>query len=107
MVLPLIFLANVDMESAFRIIPESLLGFRRDEEFYMDAVFPMGCPSSCAIFEEFSTALEWIAKTKLGITEVVYMLSMIFSYWLVHPSSVPMIFRLSVQCAKNWAYHLV
>ena len=73
----------------------------------MDAVFPMGCPSSCAIFEEFSTVLEWIAKTKLGITEVVYMLSMIFSYWLVHPSSVPMIFRLSVQCAKNWAYHLV
>ena len=73
------FLAKVDIESAFRIIPVSpldspLLGFQWDGKYYMDAVLPMGCSSSCAIVEEFSTALEWIAKTKLGITEVVHVI---------------------------------
>ena len=51
------FLAKVDIESAFRIIPVSpldspLLGFQWDGKYYMDAVLPMGCSSSCAIFEE-------------------------------------------------------
>ena len=47
-----IFLGKVDIESAFRIIPVSpldrpLLGFQWRGLFYMDAVLPMGCSSSC------------------------------------------------------------
>lgn len=34
----------------------------------------MGCLTSCKIFEEFSTALEWIALTKLCITSIVHIL---------------------------------
>lgn len=34
----------------------------------------MGCRTSCKIFEEFSTAIEWIAQNKLGITHVVHIL---------------------------------
>ena len=40
----------------------------------MDAVLPMGCSSSCSIFEQFSTALEWVAKHKLGATEIVHVI---------------------------------
>ena len=74
-----VYMAKVDIESAFRIIPVSpidrpLLGFHWAGKFYMDAVLPMGCSSSCAIFEEFSTALHWIAKAKLGVTEIVHVI---------------------------------
>ena len=37
----------------------------------MDAVLPMGVSSACAIFESFSTALEWVAKSKLGGATVI------------------------------------
>ena len=72
-----IFLGKLDIEAAFRIIPVSpldtpLLGFQWRGKFYRDAVLPMGCASSCAIFESFSSALEWVAKTKLGVSEMVH-----------------------------------
>ena len=74
-----VFMAKLDVESAFRIIPISpedrpLLGFRWRGSYYMDAVLPMGCSSSCAIFECFSTALQWIAENKLHATAVVHFL---------------------------------
>ena len=72
-----IYLGKLDIEAAFRIIPVSpldtpLLGFQWRGKFYRDAVLPMGCASSCSIFEAFSSALEWIAKTKLGVSEMVH-----------------------------------
>ncbi|RLJ22836.1 hypothetical protein DJ031_00175 [bacterium endosymbiont of Escarpia laminata] len=75
----LVYMAKVDIESAFRIIPiapadRPLLGFRWRGQFFMDAVLPMGCSSSCSIFERFSTALEWAAKVKLGVTEVIHVI---------------------------------
>ena len=75
----LVYMAKVDIESAFRIIPISpadrpFLGFQWRGQFFMDAVLPMGCSSSCAIFECFSTALGWAAKVKLGVTEVVHVI---------------------------------
>ena len=71
-----VYIAKVDVESAFRIIPVSpadrpLLGFQWKVKLFMDAVFPMGC---CAIFECFSTALEWAAKVKLGVTGMVHVI---------------------------------
>ena len=75
----IVFMAKVDIEAAFRIIPISpqdspLLGFKWRGAYYMDAVLPMGCSSSCSIFEAFSTALEWIAMNKLGVTKVVHII---------------------------------
>ena len=32
----------------------------------------MGCASSCSISEAFSSALEWVAKTKLDVSEMVH-----------------------------------
>ena len=74
-----VFMAKVDVESAFRIIPvrpadRPFLGFRWRDKYYMDAVLPMGCASSCRIFEAVSTALHWIAINKLGASAVVHYL---------------------------------
>ena len=74
-----VYMAKVDIESALRIIPVSpadrpFLGFRWRDKFYMDAVLPMGCSSSCAIFEAFSSSLHWIAENKLGVSAVVHYL---------------------------------
>ena len=52
----------------------NLLGFKWDGQFYYDKPLPMGCHSSCAIFETFSTAVEWIAKKKLVISGIVHIL---------------------------------
>ncbi|VDI66828.1 Hypothetical predicted protein [Mytilus galloprovincialis] len=74
-----VFLSKTDVRSAFRILPVNpsdyeLLGFKWNNKFYYDCCLPMGCRTSCKIFEEFSTALEWIALTKLGITSMVHIL---------------------------------
>ena len=58
--------AKTDVKSAFRIIPihpndYPLLGMKWEKLYYFDRCLPMGCSSSCAIFEAFSMALEWLA----------------------------------------------
>ena len=73
------FLAKTDIKSAFRIIPVTssdfpLLGMEWQGKFYYETCLPMGCSSSCNIFETFSTALEWIAKNKLHASAVIHIL---------------------------------
>ena len=73
------FLAKTDIKSAFRIIPLhprdfDLLGLEWESKFHFDRCLPMGCSSSCNIFETFSTALEWIASTKLQASAVIHIL---------------------------------
>ena len=72
-------LAKTDIKNAFRIIPVhpsdyQLLGFQWKGKWYVDRCLPMGCPSSCRIFEEFSSSLEWIARHKLGIENIIHIL---------------------------------
>lgn len=69
------FMAKTDVKSAFRIIPIhpndfALLGMKWQNSYYFDRCLPMGCSSSCAIFEAFSTALEWLAINRLGASGV-------------------------------------
>ena len=69
-------MAKTDAKSAFRIIPIhpndfALLGMKWQDSYYFDGCLPMGCSSSCAIFEAFSTALDWLAMTRLGASRVL------------------------------------
>ena len=69
------FMAKTDVKHAFRIVPlhpdiHHLFLLHWEGEFYVDLALPMGCSSSCLIFEAVSTAVEWIAKNKLGIESV-------------------------------------
>ena len=43
----------------------------------------MGCSSSCLTFETFSTAVEWIAHSKLNIS---YILHLLYDFPLIAPS---------------------
>ena len=72
-------LAKTDIKSAFRIIPihqndHTLLGMKWRRLYYSDRCMPMGCSSSCKIFETFSTAIEWIARHKLNINKLLHFL---------------------------------
>lgn len=73
------YLAKTDIKSAFRIIPihpedYPLLGMKWQGNYYFDRCLPMGCRSSCAIFERFSTALEWAAKQIFQADEIIHVL---------------------------------
>ena len=72
------FLAKSDIESAFRLLPvhpddHHLLGMMWQGHYYYDLCLPMGCASSCKLFEEFSTALEHLIRyhTKSVILHVL------------------------------------
>ena len=72
-------LAKADVGNAFRICPihpsdYHLLGFRWNEQWFVDLCLPMGCASSCQLFELVSTGFEWIARHKLGIQNVLHIL---------------------------------
>ena len=71
------FLAKTDIKSAFRIVPvhpkdRHLLGFRWQGHLYFDNCLPIGCSSSCRIFETFSSSLEWIITRRLPLVKVVH-----------------------------------
>ena len=73
------FLAKSDVKSAFRIIPINpldyhLLGMKWQNSYYFDRCLPMGASSSCAIFEKFSTSIEWIIQNKIGNATVLHVL---------------------------------
>ena len=73
------WLAKTDIAEAFRLIPihpsqYNLLGFKFKGLYYHDKCLPMGCSSSCQIFERFSNALKWIAQREFGIKNIVKVL---------------------------------
>lgn len=71
--------SKTDIDSAFRLIPihpddHHLLGFKFLGHFYFDTCLPMGASSSCAIFERFSSGLQYIAKKVLKIHYMIHIL---------------------------------
>lgn len=72
-------MSKTDIEAAFRIIPiyvadHELLGIFWDNSYYYDTCLPFGASSSCAIFERFSSGLQWIAQHKLGLQHMLHIL---------------------------------
>ena len=73
------FMAKTDVKSAFRIIPihpadYPLLGIRWNNMYYYDRALAMGLSSSCAIFESFSTALEWVSLNLFDASALLHIL---------------------------------
>lgn len=71
--------SKTDIDSAFRLIPihpsdHHLLGIQFEDKFFYDTCLPMGASSSCAIFERFSSALQFISVTYLHIPHMVHIL---------------------------------
>ena len=71
--------AKSDIKSAFRLLPVSpgdyeLLGFTFANHFYFDKCLPMGCSISCALFEKFSTFLEFRVQQMARVGHVTHYL---------------------------------
>ncbi len=67
-----IYMCKLDIRNAYRIIPvhfsqHYLLGFSFKNQYYYERVLPQGMGTSCAIFECFSTALDWIINNVFKI----------------------------------------
>ena len=66
-----IFLAKLDIKSAFRLLPVNpidfeLLGFKFQGQYWLDRCLPMGCSVGCTLFEKFSSFIEYHVKTISG-----------------------------------------
>ena len=73
------WLAKTDIKSAFRLLPVApsdyeLLGFQFQNMYYYDMCLPMGCSISCALFETFSTFLEFHIKRVLETNSITHYL---------------------------------
>ena len=66
-------MAKRDIKSAFRLLPISpedfwLLGVKDGEGLiYIDKFLPLGCKSSCALFEKFATFLHWLVAYLINL----------------------------------------
>ena len=74
--MPGAYMGKLDIAEAFRIIPihkedHHLLGFTFEGKYYYDTCLPMGCSSSCQIFQRFSDALVSLLKTNYGVSNVI------------------------------------
>lgn len=82
--------SKADLQDAFRIIPihpddYRLLGFQWNSKFYFDKCLPMGCSTSCQVFESLSQSLQWILINKLGVLYTTHILDDFIFFG--HPSS--------------------
>jgi hypothetical protein len=73
------FIAKADIEKAFRILPlhpssYHLMGFKWDGKYFYDMCLPMGCSFSCKLFEEFSTAIQWVLSSKFKMYGISHIL---------------------------------
>lgn len=67
------------MENAYKQIPIQpsdfeLLGFKISDSYYFDKTLPFGLSYSCHLFEQFSSALQWILEKKFNVGYCVHVL---------------------------------
>lgn len=72
-----VWMFKVDVKSAYRCIPVRpqdwpLLGALWKGLLYFDMQLPFGLKSSCAIWECFATAAEWIVKDKTKLQQLIH-----------------------------------
>ena len=77
------YTAKTDIADAFRLIPVHphdypKLGMCFRGKYYYDRCLPMGCGSSCKIFEAFSSALQAILEYYIPTVQCVHMLDDFF-----------------------------
>ncbi len=70
-------MSKIDVQAAYRCIPIrpsdwGLVAFKWEDKYYFDKVLPFGLGSSCAIWEDFGNALEWIIKSVALITAIIH-----------------------------------
>jgi hypothetical protein len=82
------WMCKIDITAAYRCIPVRLedfhlLGMSWAGQYFYDKCLPFGLRSSCAIFEWYSTAAEWIVR---HYGHIQYFTHYIDDFFLVHSS---------------------
>ena len=72
------WMAKSDLDSAFHRIPmdfDSLqcLGIKINGNYYIDCLLPFGSGTSCFLFEQVSSAIEWVVKHQTKIKSSHYL----------------------------------
>lgn len=72
-------MTKTEIEDAFRINPiypldYHRLGFSWTRNYYFDKCLSMGARISCQIFEQFSSALQWVMQSKYSAGGMSHML---------------------------------
>lgn len=103
---PAAFMAKSDIKEAFRLIPihpshYHLMGFKWENQYYYDRCLPMGCSTSCKIFERFSSAIAWILKEKLGVTHVTKVLDDFFFTGPTHRACARSLYSFQALCTQS------
>lgn len=80
-------MSKLDIKAAFRNIPVhpsdwELLGMKWEGLYFFDMVLPFGLRSAPFLFDQFSSAIEWIIQNKLNIPKVIHILD---DFFLVAP----------------------
>ena len=70
-----VLLTKFDLRDAYRVIPVRrqdwhYLGMAVKGAFFVDTVLPMGCATSCSIFQAFTNAICWIMKRRFSSLKV-------------------------------------
>jgi hypothetical protein len=70
-------MSKIDVQAAYRCIPVrptdwGLIGIIWKDEYYFDKVLPFGLGSSCALWEDFANALEWIIQHHAQIQSIIH-----------------------------------
>ena len=101
-------MAKADIEDAFRLIPiypadHHLLGFTWNQKYFYDTCLPMGCSSSCQIFERFSSAIQWLMTYHYKVNDISHLLDDFFFIGPQHSelcsSALKKLLRLM---CRNW-----
>lgn len=76
-------IGKMDIKSAFRLLPcrpgdFDLLGFKFQDQYYIDKCMPMGCSISCSTFEKFSTFLQFELKRRTNSQNIDHYLDDFF-----------------------------
>ena len=72
-------MAKTDLKSAFQLLPIypgdfDLLGIKCKTKYYDDKCLPFGSKLSCALFNQFSTFLQWLVCRKSQNSNIIHYL---------------------------------
>ena len=84
-------MSKLDIKSAFRNIPVhpsdwELLGMKWEGLYFFDMTLPFVLRSAPFLFDEFSSALEWIIQNKLNTPKVIHILD---DFFFATPPPIP------------------
>lgn len=70
--LPMTYLENAYKQISIHPSDFELLGFKTYDSYYVDKTLPFGLSYSCHLFEQFSSALQWILEEKFNVYYCVH-----------------------------------